>query len=379
MTRAAVFLDRDGTIIEDVGYLRSPDQVKLLPGAAEAIRRLAATGRLVVIVSNQSGVARGLFDEFTLSKVHERLEALLGEFGARLSAAYYCPYLAGEGAKVAAYRRASELRKPKPGMLLQAARELDIDLSRSWMIGDSPSDIEAGRQAGCRTIRIYSNGTGSRDAEAGPTYTAVSLLEAAKIVERDDTTHGKEKVTVAGAAAKEAGTKPRGSAASGSDAPVRPAATGRATARTLKARTARDPVKRESAMESARAPGNLGSDDPLAGSVTDTVPPRIGSIPRGPPGSTPSRSDRSNDDETVLDALRRISKQIDRAQRGQRQQDFSILRLCAALCQMSCFAAALWGAAALFDDRSAEATARLVLAVFLQLTALSLFAVDRFR
>ena len=187
----AIFLDRDGTVIEDTGYISDPDQVRLIPGAAEAIRRFTDAGFLVIVVSNQSGVARGLLDEATLSAVHTRVEELLQAGDATLHDAYYCPYLDGPEVVVEAYRRDSELRKPKPGMLLQAARDWSIDLSRSWMIGDASSDVEAGRRVGCRTIRIdrdgLCSGRGSDEGEGVPsaTCTVGNLTEAAKIVERD--------------------------------------------------------------------------------------------------------------------------------------------------------------------------------------------------
>jgi len=185
MATPAVFLDRDGTIIEDMGYLDDPSELRLLPGAAEAIRRFREAGYRVVVVSNQSGVARGMFDEDALARVHARLEELLQDHGASLDRAYYCPYLDGPDAKIDTYRKDSELRKPKPGMLLQAARELKIDLRRSWMIGDAPCDVEAGRRAGCRAIRVGSNGTldqvgESDDAREVPRVAALS--EAADMV-----------------------------------------------------------------------------------------------------------------------------------------------------------------------------------------------------
>lgn len=182
----AVFLDRDGTIIEDYGYIGDPDDVRLIAGAADAVRRLRTAGYLLVVVSNQSGVARGLFDEQALSRVHARLERVLEAYGAGLDGAYYCPYLDGPEAAVDGYRRDSELRKPQPGMLLQAARELDIDLERSWMIGDSPSDMEAGKRAGCRTIFI-TGGEGRRDGEVvEAVHRTRDLLEAANIVLKDE-------------------------------------------------------------------------------------------------------------------------------------------------------------------------------------------------
>lgn len=180
-----VFLDRDGTIIEDVGYVGDPENVRLLPGAAEAICRMASAGFQVVIVSNQSGVARGLFDEDALSRVHRRMAQLLKAEGARLDGAYYCPYLAGQEAKVEAYRRDSELRKPRSGMLVQAARERSIDLSQSWMIGDSITDVQAGQSVGCNTILLSHDGVLPNDGEDLTTHTAGSLLEACEILERD--------------------------------------------------------------------------------------------------------------------------------------------------------------------------------------------------
>lgn len=184
MSRPAVFLDRDGTIIEDRGYVRDPDDVVLLPGAAEAIRRLADAGRLIVIVSNQSGLARGLLNEATLNRVHERMEELLRAHGAPLHGVYYCPYLDGPEAVVDAYRQASDLRKPGDGMLRQAAHDLDIDLEQSWMVGDSPTDVQAGASAGCRTILIQKNGAMS-GLTVTPTHRVRSLAEAADMLEPD--------------------------------------------------------------------------------------------------------------------------------------------------------------------------------------------------
>lgn len=152
MSKAAIFWDRDDTLIRDPGYLSDPDQVELLPGVARALKRLSEAGFLNVLATNQSGVARGLFTEERLAEIHERLQKLLDEKGARLDAIYYCPYLDGEEATVDAYRQDSDLRKPKPGMLVKASLENDIDLMASWSIGDSLRDAQAGRAAGCRTI-----------------------------------------------------------------------------------------------------------------------------------------------------------------------------------------------------------------------------------
>jgi histidinol-phosphate phosphatase family protein len=143
--RRAVFLDRDGTLIEDVGYPRDPDQVRLLPGCEAALAALQQNGFLLVLVSNQSAIGRGWVDRGDVERVHGRLVSLLAEHGVRLDAAYYCPHTPEEGCTC---------RKPAPGMLLQAARELEVDLRASFLIGDKPGDIEAGHRAGCRTILL---------------------------------------------------------------------------------------------------------------------------------------------------------------------------------------------------------------------------------
>jgi len=180
----AVFLDRDDTLIADHGYIGDPDDVALLSGAAEAVRRFAELGFLVVLVSNQSGVARGYFTEEDLEAVHGRLEALLAAEAARLDGAYYCPFLDGEEAVIEAYRKDSFLRKPNPGMLLQGAQDLNIDLARSWMVGDSLRDVAAGRRAGCQTVLVGDERADEVDAACRPTYVAGTLLEAVDLVER---------------------------------------------------------------------------------------------------------------------------------------------------------------------------------------------------
>lgn len=186
MTCAAVFWDRDGTLIEDPGYLSSPEQVKLLPGAAEALRQLSEAGYQNIIATNQSGLARGLFDESTLERIHQRLGELLAAQGARVDAIYYCPYLDGDQAVVPKYRADSDLRKPKPGMLLQAASERNIDLAGSWSIGNSLSDAEAGRAAGCRTILVTGDPEAQLQAKKhrAVDFVAGSLSQAAQIVLR---------------------------------------------------------------------------------------------------------------------------------------------------------------------------------------------------
>jgi D-glycero-D-manno-heptose 1,7-bisphosphate phosphatase len=150
--KQAVFLDRDGTVAEEVGYVNHVSRVRLLPGSAGALRRIRSAGFLAVVVTNQAGVARDYFEESLVGQVHRRLEELLRAEGASLDAIYYCPHHPREGAPP--YRRECDCRKPRPGMLLRAARELDIDLSRSYMVGDGIVDVGAGRAAGATTILV---------------------------------------------------------------------------------------------------------------------------------------------------------------------------------------------------------------------------------
>ncbi len=183
MSRPAVFVDRDETLIADPGFINDPDQVQLKPGAPDAIRRWRRAGYAIVVVSNQSGVARGLITEGQLEAVHTRLNEILDRAGAPVDAIYTCPYLDDPEAVVEAYRRDSDQRKPNPGMLLRAADERDLDLTRSWMIGDRPTDVEAGHRAGCRTILIALAARRGDNDDAAPDYRAESLVEAATIVE----------------------------------------------------------------------------------------------------------------------------------------------------------------------------------------------------
>jgi D-glycero-D-manno-heptose 1,7-bisphosphate phosphatase len=150
--RKAVFLDRDGTLIRDRDYLKDPDQVVLEQGAAAAVARLNRSGFAVVLVTNQSGVARGTFSEEDVSAVHNRLESLLEAEGARLDGVYYCPHYP-EGV-VEEYRQSCSCRKPASGMLLQAAEDLGIRLEASYMIGDKLTDTEAARSEGLTGILV---------------------------------------------------------------------------------------------------------------------------------------------------------------------------------------------------------------------------------
>jgi D-glycero-D-manno-heptose 1,7-bisphosphate phosphatase len=150
--RPAVFIDRDGTLLEEVDFLTSEEELVLLPGAARAVARLNAAGLPAVVVTNQSGVARGLLDEQMLARLHARLAELLRAEGASLDLVLYCPHHPELGAPP--YRRICDCRKPAPGMLTEAARRLDLDLARSWIVGDDERDLAAGRAVGARGILV---------------------------------------------------------------------------------------------------------------------------------------------------------------------------------------------------------------------------------
>jgi D-glycero-D-manno-heptose 1,7-bisphosphate phosphatase len=171
--RAAVFLDRDGTLIHDRHYLADPAGVELLPGAAEAVARLNGAGIPVVLVTNQSGIGRGLFGEAEYDAVHARLVELLAAHHARLDAEYHCPLAPGA-------EDADAMRKPGAGMFLRAAREHGLDLAASWFVGDRARDVAPAAGLGGRGILVAAS---RGEAEAAPGAVAVaSLAEAVDLV-----------------------------------------------------------------------------------------------------------------------------------------------------------------------------------------------------
>lgn len=190
MKQPAIFFDRDNTLIACDGYLGDPSKVVLLEGAAEAVARARQLGFATVIVSNQSGVGRGLFAEEDVRAVNNRLDALLAadNSAAIIDRHEFCPF--HPQATVEAYRQDSDLRKPRPGMILKAAEQLNLDLSRSWMIGDAPRDIEAGKSAGCRTILLVDpavepSAATRESSPIAPDFTVSTLEKAMEIIERD--------------------------------------------------------------------------------------------------------------------------------------------------------------------------------------------------
>ena len=172
----AFFLDRDGTINRYVGFLRDLDDFELLPGVPEAIKKINDAGYLAVVITNQPVIARGEVSFEKLRSIHDKMETLLGAKGAYLDAIYFCPHHPHKGfeGEIIDLKIDCDCRKPKPGMIFQASRDLNIDLSKSWMIGDGENDVIAGNSAGCKTVLIGSQ-------KYGQTISASSLLDAVEL------------------------------------------------------------------------------------------------------------------------------------------------------------------------------------------------------
>jgi D-glycero-D-manno-heptose 1,7-bisphosphate phosphatase len=180
--RRAIFLDKDGTLVEDVPYNVDPRRIRLAPGALEGAQLLHAAGFLLIVISNQSGVARGYFAEAALAGVERRLGELLAAVGAPLTGFYYCPH-SPEGS-VRDYVVACDCRKPRPGLILRAAHEHGLDPADCWFVGDILNDVEAGHGAGCRSVLI-DNGNETEWAltpARTPDHTVTDLAEAARVI-----------------------------------------------------------------------------------------------------------------------------------------------------------------------------------------------------
>ncbi len=366
MARKAVFLDRDGTIIEDPGYLSDPDEVTLLPGVELAIKSLSQAGYLVVVVTNQSGIARGMFTEETLDLIHDRLRELLHEKGARIDGMYYCPFLP-EGS-VEQYAVESDLRKPKPGMLLEAADELDIDLQRSWMVGDSPRDVEAGQRAGTRTIRLrLPKSEPRKDSADTPQadFIVRNLVDAARVIIREEKRRDDPQAVKAGAPAQKG-----------------------------------DAVVAIAMQLAAEQPDNPSGAEPDEMDAADTAPdaPETGTSKQGvsrlglqaEETNAPSES-RSADAVPIRPiesgaagpsaaALQRIQQQLQQLINAQGvEEEFSITKMLAGIVQMLVVLALAAAVYAGYQGRVDVGTFWAVIAAALQGMALTLYVMNRLR
>ncbi len=331
MPEKAIFLDRDNTLIEDPGYINSPEQVKLLDGAAEALVELKALGYKLVVVTNQSAVARGIVTEQVLCDIHDRLNVLLAEKHAFLDNIYYCPF--HPDGSVAKYRKDSDLRKPKPGMLLLAADEMDIDLKQSWCIGNSVSDVEAGSRAGCKTIMVDSPAH-QRDAASSmlrigvkPDYRAINIKEAVNIIKKHLRSPSESRPA------------------------ARPAVPGRA-----------EPVRQavEKAPEAAKPAVAVAEPEPepveLLAEISNDVPVvekppvrakehRPEPVQEQPSAKTPEQPQRELPGEATEDLLIGILRQLQSMQRTEMFAEFFVMRLMAGVVQvivLFCLLVTIW-------------------------------------
>jgi D-glycero-D-manno-heptose 1,7-bisphosphate phosphatase len=175
--RAAIFMDRDGTIIEDLDYPRDPAKVKLLPRAGESLAVLKDAGYALAIISNQSGVGRGLITADDVAKVNERTVELLRDYGVELDAVRYCLHAPDEGC---------DCRKPSPKMLLEAAGSLGVSIADSFMVGDKDDDVETGRRAGCKTVFL----AGGKGTGSSADHVVSSWDEALRVIVGSRSRHG---------------------------------------------------------------------------------------------------------------------------------------------------------------------------------------------
>jgi D-glycero-D-manno-heptose 1,7-bisphosphate phosphatase len=183
--RPAIFIDRDGTINEDIGYVSSPDELIIYSWAAEALRLVNESGMKAIVITNQSGIARSLYTEKTLGAIHDRMTRELKQAGARIDGIYYCPHHPEIGDEI--YRKCCECRKPRPGMLRAAARDHQIDLTSSYVIGDKASDINLAAEVGASGVLVltgYGRETLSQRNRwpCNPVIVADDLLEAVRLI-----------------------------------------------------------------------------------------------------------------------------------------------------------------------------------------------------
>jgi len=328
MTEKAIFLDRDNTLIEDPGYLNSPEQVKLLDGAAEALIELRALGYKLVVVTNQSAVARGIITETVLGEIHDRLNTLLAERNAFLDKIYYCPY--HPDGVVPKYRKSSDCRKPNPGMLLKAADEMDIDLGQSWCIGNSSSDIEAGSRAGCKTILVdtpsHQRDAASSMLRAGvkPDCRAINIKEAVNIIKKYLRSPVESRAAARPVPASR--TEPAPQAAEKAREAVKPAV-----------------VVAEPAPEPAEIVSEVAEEVPVVAEPAVRTKERPPEPVREKPQT--ERPQRELLGETTEDLLIGILRQLQSMQRADMFAEFSVMRLMAGVVQvivLFCLLVTIW-------------------------------------
>ena len=330
MKRPAVFFDRDNTLISCDEYLGDPAKVELVDGAAEAVARARRLGYATVTVSNQSGVARGYFSEQAVHAVNQRLDELLadGNPKAVIDRHEFCPF--HPEASIEKYRCESDKRKPAPGMLLSAAEALALDLSRSWMIGDSPRDIDAGHAAGCRTIlfvdpKLKLSPAALAEKKIEPDYVCSTLKEAMDFVEAH-TERPADEVDLTPDAKGDVGESENRASVSPAapelwNAAPRPAASEESV-----------PADDESRMKIPLPEPTLAMRVPARETVLERIEHPEPTLPLSPPATTPLPTQLSS-----LAKLENLTEQILHEMRRRHEQpvaDFSVSKLMAGIVQV---------------------------------------------
>ena len=355
MKRPAVFFDRDNTLIVSDGYLGDPTKVVLVDGAADAVARVRQLGYATVVFSNQSGVARGMFAEDAVHAVNAKMDEQLLDSNptAVVDRHEFCPF--HPEATVEAYRQDSPLRKPRPGMILQAAEKLALDLSRSWVVGDAPRDVEAGHAAGCRTILINDpslppSPAANSASDVEPTFVVGSLREAIATIARE----------TEGAAAESEPEPPPARVAVPASVP-----TAIHLAASAPARPASPP---QAPAPPAPAPPTPRPTNPPPAAVATPAPAAVA------PQRTPPPAEPSPSNEGVETLLEQILMELRRAgEHG--HADFSVSKLLAGVIQPVALAVLFF---AYFREGNAQ-LATLLVALILQTFTVALLIMGRQR
>lgn len=390
MKRPAVFFDRDNTLISNDGYLGDPSKVVLVDGAAEAVERVRALGFAAVTISNQSGVARGMFTEEAVHAVNARMDELLQDQSARaiIDRHEFCPY--HPDAVVERYRQESDLRKPKPGMILQAAERLGLDLSRSWVIGDAPRDIEAGKAADCRTILFINparscspaavSSSGDLGAGLTPDFVVTSLKEAVEIIGRNTMNKAQIDPSATGdemTADSQSGVVAEKSVALEASGHAGPSSRRPTFGERVRAGT----------FLPARIPEQGGAAIPRSRSTLPVSAGRVAAVPESgaPEPSAPAPSaetapqtrptEPSSETELLEPILQQILEEVRLLRQRQPYSDFAVTKLLAGIVQVLVLPALFF--AYLHRDTPQDLQSSLILSVVLQTMTIALLIMGR--